>query len=184
MDCPKCSQGILKPTKLKSKDIELDRCQACKGLWFDDTELYTVLGVKAKKTSIPRFAMLNKNIKCPKCKQGLYEFCYPGTIILVDVCKSCSGIWLDQDEWKEINSAKKVHNQFYCPKCGVGQDKMDSCINCGVVFAKLSKRKIKKREEGKVPIVRKSRSYAEKIPGIKGQLLRFIDDAINRLTNY
>jgi len=185
MECPKCDGGLLKPTVVKSKQIEIDRCQTCKGLWFDDKELINILGAKVEKNlSVPDFALLNSKIKCPKCLQGLYEFCYPGTVTLVDVCKNCHGVWLDNNEWKEIKSARNAQKQISCPRCSAKQPKSDSCINCGVVFAKLNSRKTKKLDEDDVLIVRNRRSYAENIPGTKGRLLRFIDHSINKLTRY
>jgi len=39
-------------------------------------------------------------MKCPRCQTDLLKSSYEG--VSVDVCKSCSGTWLDQAELKQI----------------------------------------------------------------------------------
>lgn len=191
MQCPKCKDVSLKKGVVKSRGLELERCPQCKGLWFDNSKLESLLAHKAEKNlTVPGYALEKKDEQCPRCQQNLFEFCYPGTMTLVDVCKSCKGIWLDNNEWKEINTARSVENQMYCPKCATRQVKSESCIKCGVVFSKFaamkessaSREKVEKTEGIKATFERES--YAKNIPGIKGRLLRFIDRSIESLTDY
>ena len=188
MKCPKCKGRTLATGKVKSGKLELDRCPSCKGIWFDDGKLKQLLGYKAEKNlSIPDYAVQKTKILCPDCSVPLYEFCYPGTMILVDACKSCNGIWLDDREWKEISSARDVKNLTICPECHTKQIKSDSCTKCGVVFAKLranTRPKTKKEQKAELKETIEKESYTKDIPGLKGKLLRFIDGAIETLTDY
>jgi len=187
MNCPKCEIIELKQVLIGQNKLELERCPQCKGIWFELGELNLIPGFKGETHSaVPKHA-IQKAIQCPKCHVGLYEFCYPNTVTLVDQCKSCSGLWLDNDEWKAIHKAHDISNQTICPKCGTRQSKGTACNSCGVIYNKF--KKAVQSEDGSFSQVEPSiyykvRSYAENIPGLKGQLLRFIDRSINYLTNY
>ena len=181
MLCPKCKTVTLTKGTVSGKELELDRCPECKGLWFDDGELGHVLGDKATRYfTVPAYAAMSHSRSCPRCNHPLYEFCYPGTMTLVDACKHCKGIWLDNNEWAQIAAARDIKNTITCPKCHKRQSKADSCIHCGIVFAKYGA--IHDQPGKKKNIA--GNSYAEDIPGIKGDLLRFIDSAIDYLTTY
>jgi Zn-finger nucleic acid-binding protein len=139
MQCPKCANSTLKTVKVSNSDTELERCPTCNGLWFDKDELTSILGQRAARNfNIPKFASRNPRSKCPKCKTVLHEFCYPDTLTLVDACKSCDGIWLDDLEWKQISEERNPANQMICPKCSKQQKKADSCVHCGIVIDKYS----------------------------------------------
>ncbi len=138
MECPKCDNTPLKRHFVKSKQVELDRCTRCKGLWFDATELNTILGERADPNLVvPSYALSQQNVQCPRCCKGMVEFCYPGTDTRVDICKSCQGIWLDDSEWNDINAARDMQTHIKCPECTVFQKKYDFCVSCGVVYDDL-----------------------------------------------
>lgn len=194
MNCPKCEFIELKQVQVGKNKLELERCPQCKGIWFELGELNRIPGFKGHTHSVvPKHALQNA-AKCPKCKIGLFEFCYPDTVTLVDQCKSCSGLWLDNDEWKAIHKVYDIENQIDCPKCGMTQTKDSACHYCGVVYSKIEKSAQVQPETSvqvktskpsiKLKDSYKERSYAENIPGVKGQLLRFIDRSINYLTHY
>ena len=200
MPCPRCD-GTLVARKLKGSGLELDQCNRCRGLWFDDNELPRILGRRAARTvEIPGIALEDHRCRCPRCNTPLAEFCYPGTITLVDSCRQCGGFWLDRDEWKEISEARSGEKQMVCPKCSTRQARAESCSACGVIVARYEQRLAQQseaqvREKGSErdrqigsedsgsAEAATIRSYADGIPGIKGRLLRFIDRSINRLTS-
>lgn len=192
MKCPKCNNQNLNKNMVKAKKIILDRCPKCKGIWFDANEIETLLGNKAETNlSVPSYAIQKKKMSCPKCSDFLYEFCYPGTMTLVDTCKSCRGTWLDNNELKEISTARSIKNKMVCPKCSTQQEKSESCTNCGVIFEKLrlnnqSKEAQTNKSNRKKDLdkVIDDESYAKDIPGIKGSLLRFINKAVEKLSDY
>lgn len=183
MQCPKCANSPLKSKLVKGTGITLDHCPNCGGLWFDEGELDAVLGKRAdRNVQVPDFASLNDKIGCPRCDHSLFEFCYPGTMTLVDMCKKCHGIWLDNLEWKEISAARDIKNNMTCPKCSTLQTRSDSCITCGVVFSKITANQDKAGPSSQQAVA--GNSGAENVRGLKGTLLRFIDKSIDALTDY
>jgi Zn-finger nucleic acid-binding protein len=138
MHCPKCVNISLKVAKVSKRNIQLDRCPSCKGLWFDKGELTGILGQRADKDfNIPKYAAYTQKAKCPRCAEAMYEFCYPNTLILVDACIKCSGIWLDDLEWKQIGEQRTPSNQMTCPKCSKQQQKSSTCNQCGIIIDKF-----------------------------------------------
>jgi Zn-finger nucleic acid-binding protein len=93
-------------SKLRLKDVEIDRCLQCKGAWFDPTELNRLMSAAAKKVDIPSNAAVSER-KCPRCSVNLHQFQYPGTEAMVDTCGACKGIWLDAKEFEAIREARK-----------------------------------------------------------------------------
>lgn len=203
MECPKCKGNPLVARKVKAGRIELDHCQQCGGLWFDSAELDQILGSKASaRYAIPTFAFENKGCQCPRCHTSLYEFCYPGTMTLIDACKSCHGIWLDNNEWKEIAKARESRQVTVCPACNTRQLKTASCQSCGIVFTKIEEginsttdqnqlhQQSERMENSNAAknFVQEDHPYSndelDNIPGVKGKLLRFIDRSIDTLTRY
>lgn len=106
INCPKCQV----PTTVFNfeADLNFDRCDQCKGMWMDKGEL-------ARTTSSPndfpdptRAASGPKtNKKCPKCSNVfLHEVSFaPNSKLIVDVCGSCQGLWLDS---RELINAQKI----------------------------------------------------------------------------
>lgn len=158
-------------------------------MWFDEGELTTLLGSKADKNFvIHKHSMKLQNNNCPRCDVALYEFCYPGTVVLVDGCKQCSGVWLDNNEWKAISHARDVSKNINCPKCHTNQKPADACSKCGIVFAKYeAENQEQNSDSSKANLNTENsideQSYADDIPGLKGSFLRSIDREIRRLTS-
>lgn len=201
MQCPKCKTHQLNEKSFKKGSLILDRCEQCRGIWFDQGELNEVLKKKsAHYFEVPKIALENDNCRCPKCNVGLYEFCYPGTVVFIDMCKSCGGVWLDSKEWTEIDTARLERNKIICPKCEVKQGRSPTCGSCGIVFSKYGREESdrgkaggKRRGSGDAPKSavhsayekqKPEESYADNIPGLKGRLLRFVDRSISSLTDY
>jgi len=108
MQCPKCSNEMRRST---IKQVEVEECAACNGIWFDDDELR-----RAKDQTDPdlrwmdfelwkrkdRFQASEKQAKCPKCSVYMAAITYGETEIEIDHCVECKGIWLDGDEFRKI----------------------------------------------------------------------------------
>ena len=71
----------------------------------------------------------------------MFSFDYPQTLVKVDMCKQCNGLWLDPGELKEIDAVRR------------------SLHKTGMI-----------------------QKY-DKVRGVKGWLIDFIDDAIDTLTD-
>ena len=188
MRCPKCEVSKLIEKKVKGKSFSVDFCPDCKGMWFDENELGSLLKVPARNVKVPSEAQ-EQDIFCPKCEKPLHVFCYPQTMVLIDMCKECEGIWLDAKEFKEIQSVRNAlkkpeppKKKMTCPKCGHEQNKAIECVKCGIIVSKYLELKDKRVEEKK-KAPKESGKYAD-IPGVKGSLLNFIDEQISRFINF
>lgn len=91
--CPGCSTPMVVE---RSKGIEIDRCPACRGLWFDADELGTSVG---KPLPIPA-AKGPSSRGCPRCKTAL-ALAQMGRVE-VDACTTCTGVYLDAGEFSRL----------------------------------------------------------------------------------
>ncbi len=108
MECPSCKHEL---KKLIYKDVDLDQCLSCGGMWFDGGELRKA---KDKEDEFLRWLDIdlfsdpkkfiggNSTMNCPNDKEPLYEILYDNADIKVDVCRKCQGIWVDKDEYENI----------------------------------------------------------------------------------
>ncbi len=81
-----------------TSDVQVDRCPACAGLWFELGELDAVLGEE-----LP-YEVLDGDTtrRCPDCTLSLT----PGLLgpsIPVETCSACRGLWFDWEDVQELN---------------------------------------------------------------------------------
>lgn len=113
MNCPACSQP-LRP--IVEWGIQLDECEACEGIWFDDAELKRLLelGGDAARAADQRASPAGSPVPehstaarasrpCPRCREGMdrYRYNYSSPIEL-ESCSRCGGIWVDSGELEAI----------------------------------------------------------------------------------
>lgn len=106
MLCLNCKSVTLKQKIIKSTAVQVDYCPKCKGIWFDFKEYESVSAVAVRDLEVPTEA-LKGNLPCPRCRQLLYEFNYPGTLVTIEMCGQCKGIWLDEAKYKEIEMVRR-----------------------------------------------------------------------------
>ena len=108
MECPNCKHTL---KKISRKDIELDQCISCGGIWFQgntfqnlkDREDTMLRWLDADLFSDPKqFVSIYSSMTCPLDKELLYEISYANSPIKIDVCTKCKGIWLDKNEFESI----------------------------------------------------------------------------------
>ena len=109
MKCPKCHNALV---RYVHNIIELDFCQNCKGIWFDEGEIaqyfWTKKDLPNSSEAFPDYD--DAGPKCPKGCGLLMQHAYSkGHDLIVDVCPYCKGIWLDEGEASKIDQiiAKK-----------------------------------------------------------------------------
>jgi Zn-finger nucleic acid-binding protein len=106
MNCPKCGAET---EKVAHGGIDVDRCTACKGIWFDVLERERLVQLKdSEKIDIgdPKVgSRWNKTerIDCPLCRTRMIRMVDPQQPhIWYEACKSCNGIFLDAGEFRDL----------------------------------------------------------------------------------
>ena len=109
MNCPICDNQELE--KMIFYNTEVDFCSRCLGIWFEQDELR-----QAKDSKLPdlnwldidlwqdklKFKISKTEKMCPKCDMPMYMVNYNDSVIQVDICNLCKGVWLDRGEFKKI----------------------------------------------------------------------------------
>ncbi len=98
--------------KFSSLDVGMiiDRCTKCKGLWFDVGEITQFLQSEQLKENFLEPAEPGETVndsgsrQCPRCSKVMTQPVVGG--VKVDICDTCSGIWLDQGE---LNTLVEVY---------------------------------------------------------------------------
>ena len=106
--CPKC-QNLME--KVTFKDVEVDRCLVCRGLWFDILEhedLKKLAGAaKAVDTGDAKAGRKGngmKPVKCPKCQAQMIQVHDPQQPHLTfDQCEVCDGLFMDAGEFRDFS---------------------------------------------------------------------------------
>jgi Zn-finger nucleic acid-binding protein len=106
MICPVCKQDMI---VVEYRQIELDYCIRCSGIWFDKGELELLLKTTdLGDAGLPTLEGLAKETrshgerKCPICRQKMKEVPLGEPAIHVDVCRRGDGIWFDGGELQQL----------------------------------------------------------------------------------
>ncbi len=106
MNCVKCKTAMEAVTY---QEIEVDRCPACHGIWFDLLEhedLKKLAGSEAIDIGDPKVGA-KKNLMepypCPKCRTKMIRMVDPKQKhIWYEACSACYGVFLDAGEFKDF----------------------------------------------------------------------------------
>ena len=111
MNCPRCDVAL---DEKKLKDIEVDHCPQCKGLWLDFHELDQLedhsMDEDESKGTI-EYARRDSDISCPHCHESMETFNYRAHNLPIDHCKNQCGYWLDEGEEKKVLEIMKQRVQ-------------------------------------------------------------------------
>jgi Zn-finger nucleic acid-binding protein len=92
--------------------VRVDRCPRCHGMWLDEGELeaiehtiYHTTLLEASSIETEELAVAfakhkaDAPLSCPRCQKGMTrrEYGY-SSLVLIDTCPACMGIWLDGGE--------------------------------------------------------------------------------------
>lgn len=89
----------------KEHDIEIDRCPACEGAWYDDEELAALESTVADDDSrrgMIDYAKRESELKCPVCDTMMRAFNYRAYNLELDACTQEHGFWLDAGEARRV----------------------------------------------------------------------------------
>ncbi len=106
MRCPTCELTIMLDQPVDDPDAIVLRCKTCGGFWFGAGTLTSVLAVAVKGLKVLDTAE-DTDLVCPECLKPLYRLTYPQTLVRVDMCGRCDGLWLDAGELKEIKMVRQ-----------------------------------------------------------------------------
>lgn len=105
MICPVCKKDMF---VVEYKQIELDYCQSCKGVWFDSGELELLLEAGGEKNirqslgdvlHLPEVHTPEKKRRCPICARNMRKVKIGGeTGVMIDACGRNDGLWFDGGE--------------------------------------------------------------------------------------
>jgi Zn-finger nucleic acid-binding protein len=109
MICPACKSDMI---VVEHRQIELDYCTKCRGVWFDSGELELLLesaGLEGVEPLLARLASstearsAEKKRKCPICVRKMRKILFgQEPEILLDICRQGDGIWFDGGELAQL----------------------------------------------------------------------------------
>jgi len=106
MQCPKCENRELLAATVR--EIELDRCPRCRGIWFDAKELATLLATEANELEPLSSGGTDPSVnaragRCPRDQSRMIRVCSARKrTVVLETCPTCGGFWLDGGELAEL----------------------------------------------------------------------------------
>ncbi len=105
MRCPHCADDSLREKPIRDEGVRLDVCDRCQGVWYDGGELQRLMTVAAGELHVLDASAPSERL-CPRCLRRMFVFNFPRTVVTVDMCGHCRGLWLDASESKEIKTVR------------------------------------------------------------------------------
>lgn len=119
MNCPKCGGKF---ELVSFRDVEVDRCTVCAGIWFDFAEREELKDMVSSEMidtgNILTGQELNekRDIRCPVCEARMIPLTdKQQTHIEYEVCPKCYGLFFDAGEFtddKEFTLTEKITQWF------------------------------------------------------------------------
>jgi Zn-finger nucleic acid-binding protein len=106
VDCPKCGNRM---ETVSHRDIEVDRCTNCRGIWFDNLEREKLEKLSGSESidigdaeTGERYDRVER-IDCPVCSTRMLRMVDPAQPhVWYEACKVCNGVFLDAGEFKDL----------------------------------------------------------------------------------
>ena len=106
MDCPVCENPMI---VLELKDVEIDFCTECQGIWLDAGELDQLLADHQKTLDLMHSFSEHKESteekrKCPICSKKMLKILVGGKQppLPIDLCSKDHGLWFDAGQLHDI----------------------------------------------------------------------------------
>lgn len=101
--CPQCEKPLV---ALEYRDIEVDWCPICKGLWLDRGELGLLLhGDPAGDAVLELKPGARGQRRCPRCGDRMREAVSEEAGVTLDRCPHGHGLWFDAGEVQTLVNA-------------------------------------------------------------------------------
>ena len=112
--CPRCGQDLAPETMNR---VTVERCTACKGLWFDGDEIEHAIDVTTRGRSLEEAAATRKMLPawtkpvegvhylhCARCGEVMARRqVAPRTGVIIDICRP-HGVWFDAGEFEHFQA--------------------------------------------------------------------------------
>jgi len=104
MKCPVCREPMI---ILELRDVEIDYCTLCGGIWLDSGEIERLLdGAGQKDTLLHSFQNAphcgEKPYPCPICRKPMDKVSAGNGSLIIDRCAGHHGLWFDKGELRRI----------------------------------------------------------------------------------
>ena len=106
MKCPKCTAGM---ETISFQGIEIERCIACHGLWFDMLEHEELKGLPGSEViddglpEVGRAFDAEGTLRCPSCAGPLVRMVDgQQSHLWFESCASCHGVFFDAGEFRDF----------------------------------------------------------------------------------
>lgn len=110
MRCPRCADESLRERTVADGSVRLDVCADCDGVWYDGGELEQLMTLARDELHVLDVAAPSERL-CPRCLREMFLFNFPQTLVTVDMCGHCRGLWLDANEAEQIKSVRKQYER-------------------------------------------------------------------------
>lgn len=98
-DCPECGRPFL---LVNVKNLEIDCCRFCHGIWFDPGELQ-MLSHLTKEIPSDHLKHRQSRYRCPVCQTEMVEYVFINPRnLLVDRCPNGHGVYLEDRELERV----------------------------------------------------------------------------------
>ncbi|WP_345884384.1 rhomboid family intramembrane serine protease [Shewanella algae] len=113
LKCPGCHSESMRTFELYGEQV--DSCNQCEGIWFDNGELNGALStadngndhVRIEESLGPHLGLSKR--QCMHCEEQMHRYhLMDGYQIELDVCHSCSGVWVDKDERDKVVQSPRL----------------------------------------------------------------------------
>lgn len=106
MDCPKDGTTL---EAGEVRDIAVEKCPQCGGLWLDQPELAqleaTVEPDPDWRAGMVEWGTATSELRCPVCGEPMKSFSYRGDTVRLETCRQQHGYWLDRGEALQVREA-------------------------------------------------------------------------------
>lgn len=109
LDCPRDRTPLEeREHEVPGRNVHVDHCPSCEGMFLDAGELERLTGQSNIGTLLTKFTGIDVGSKlvCPACG-GLMDdehLAADGQKVVVEVCLTCKGIWLDGRELDAVRA--------------------------------------------------------------------------------
>jgi len=107
MRCPKCRADM---EQIEFEGTEVDRCEICKGIWFDAGEIELMrnnraaVAIDTGDASVGKQSNVIDRYQCPRCSGSMVRVVDPQQRhIWYETCGSCGGSFLDAGELIDLS---------------------------------------------------------------------------------